>query len=65
MISIRIHLSHNANKALVKGITIGVITVIAYIVILVITTPSLAASSAKLTTLGKLLVTSNDLSAVQ
>jgi hypothetical protein len=56
MISIRIHLSHNANKAL-KGVTIGVITVIAYIVIVVITTPSLAASSAKLTTLGKLLVT--------
>jgi hypothetical protein len=46
MISIPLHLSHNAKKAFVKGIAIGVITIIAYIIIVVISTPSLAASSA-------------------
>jgi hypothetical protein len=39
-------LSYNAKKALVKGIAIGVLTVFAYIIIVVITTPSLSPSSA-------------------
>jgi hypothetical protein len=46
MLSIPFRLSYNAKKALVKGIAIGVITTIAYLVIVVITTPSLAPSSA-------------------
>ena len=35
------HLSHNAKRALVKGIAIGFVTLIAYLVIVIVTTPSL------------------------
>src|SRR5918911_4522752 len=35
------HLSYNAKKALVKGIAIGFVTLIAYLVIVIVTTPSL------------------------
>ena len=41
MISIILHLSLNAKKALVKGSAIGVFTLIAYVVIVIVTTPSL------------------------
>jgi hypothetical protein len=41
MLSIPFHLSHNAKKALVKGTTIGFVTLIAYLVIVIVTTPSL------------------------
>src|SRR5919198_3892867 len=41
MLSIPFHLSHNAKKALVKGIAIGFVTLIAYLVIVIVTTPSL------------------------
>src|SRR5919202_3703294 len=46
MISILLHLSLNAKKALVKGSAIGVFTLIAYVVIVIVTTPSLSPSSA-------------------
>jgi hypothetical protein len=46
MISVHLHVSHNAKKSLVKGIAIGVVTIIAYLVIVIVTTPSLAPSSA-------------------
>ena len=39
-------LSNNAKKALVKGFVLGVVTIFAYIIIIVITTPSLPPSSA-------------------
>src|SRR6266496_5095474 len=39
-------LSNNAKKALVKGFVLGVVTIFAYIIIIVITTPSLTPSSA-------------------
>jgi hypothetical protein len=41
MLSIPFHLSHNTKKALVKGITIGFLSLIAYLVIVIVTTPSL------------------------
>jgi hypothetical protein len=46
MVSITFHLSYNANKALVRGIAIGIVTIIAYVVIVAITTPSLPPSAA-------------------
>jgi hypothetical protein len=39
-------LSYNAKKALVKGIIIGIVTTIVYLVVVVITTPSLPAIAA-------------------
>ncbi len=39
-------LSYNAKKALVKGFVLGVVTIFAYIIIIVITTPSLPPYSA-------------------
>jgi Protein of unknown function (DUF3179) len=41
MLSIPFHLSYNAKKALVKGIVIGFVTLIAYLVTVIVTTPSL------------------------
>src|SRR5918912_1035155 len=41
MLSIPFHLSYNAKRALVKGIAIGFVTLIAYLVIVIVTTPSL------------------------
>jgi Protein of unknown function (DUF3179) len=41
MLSIPFHLSYNAKKALVKGIVIGFVTLIAYLAIVIVTTPSL------------------------
>src|SRR5918911_177034 len=41
MLSIPFHLSHNAKKALVKGIAIGFVTLVAYLVIVIVTTPGL------------------------
>src|SRR5918911_4331199 len=41
MLSIPFHLSYNAKKALVKGIAIGFLSLIAYLVIVIVTTPSL------------------------
>jgi hypothetical protein len=41
MLSIPLHLSRDAKKALVKGIAIGFVTLIAYLVIVIVTTPSL------------------------
>ena len=41
MLSIPFHLSHNAKKALVKGIVMGFVTLVAYLVIVIVTTPSL------------------------
>ena len=41
MLSIPFHLGHNAKKALVKGIAIGFLSLIAYLVIVIVTTPSL------------------------
>jgi hypothetical protein len=39
-------LSYNTKKALMKGITVGIVTVVIYLVIVVITTPSLPAIAA-------------------
>ena len=41
MLSILFHLSYNAKKALVKGIVIGFVTLIGYLLIVIVTTPSL------------------------
>jgi hypothetical protein len=41
MASIPFHLTYNAKKALIKGIAMGVVTIIAYLVIVIVTTPSL------------------------
>jgi hypothetical protein len=39
-------LSYNAKKALVKGIIIGVVTALSYLLVVVITTPNLTAAAA-------------------
>ena len=39
-------LSYNTKKALMKGITVGIVTMVIYLVIVAITTPSLPASAA-------------------
>jgi hypothetical protein len=41
-----LHISHNAKKALLKGILVGSISLLAYIIIVVVTTPELPASFA-------------------
>src|ERR671930_1979290 len=40
------HLNYNAKKALVKGIIIGSLTMVIYLLVVIITTPSLPAISA-------------------
>jgi hypothetical protein len=46
MLRVTKHLNYNAKKALVKGIIIGSLTIVIYLLVVVITTPSLPPISA-------------------
>ena len=46
MIPAVLHISHNAKRAILKGILLGSISILAYIIIVIVTTPQLPASLA-------------------